>query len=135
MPEQQTPTRLELLREQWRELPTEERVVEFRSLSTDEAQEIFWELSATDSAALLLLMTPVERRLWMRFLAPDDAADILQELDDEEQRTQLLDLCDPVSRSEITALLAYKEDVAGGLMSPRYARVRPEMTANEAISY
>jgi magnesium transporter len=134
MPEQHTHTRLEQLREQWRQLPTDERVVEFRSLSTDEAQEIFWELSASDAAALLLEMTGLERRLWMRFLAPDDAADILQELD-EEDRTQLLDLCDPVSRSEITALLAYKEDVAGGLMSPRYARVRPEMTANEAISY
>ena len=27
------------------------------------------------------------------------------------------------------------EDAAGGLMSPRFARLRPEMTADEAISY
>jgi len=32
-------------------------------------------------------------------------------------------------------LLAYKEDAAGGLMNPRFARVRPDMTADEAISY
>jgi magnesium transporter len=56
-------------------------------------------------------------------------------MDDDEHRAQLLDLTDPVSKSEISALLAYKEDVAGGLMSPRYARVRPDMTASQAISY
>jgi magnesium transporter len=32
-------------------------------------------------------------------------------------------------------LLAYAEDAAGGLMNPRYARVRPEMSVDEAISY
>ena len=35
----------------------------------------------------------------------------------------------------MTALLAYAEDNAGGLMNPRYVRVRPEMTVDEAISY
>src|SRR5581483_7358734 len=29
----------------------------------------------------------------------------------------------------------YAEDRAGGLMSPRYARVRPDMTVDEAITY
>jgi magnesium transporter len=35
----------------------------------------------------------------------------------------------------VTALLAYAEDDAGGLMNPRYVRVRPDMTVDEAISY
>ena len=33
------------------------------------------------------------------------------------------------------ALLAYAEDEAGGLMNPRYIRVRPDMTAAEALGY
>ena len=33
------------------------------------------------------------------------------------------------------ALLAYAEDEAGGLMSPRYVRLRPDMSVDEAISY
>ncbi len=33
------------------------------------------------------------------------------------------------------ALLAYAEDDAGGLMSPRFARLRPDMTVDEAVSY
>ncbi len=39
------------------------------------------------------------------------------------------------TRKEVTALLAYEEDEAGGLMSTRYARLRPQMTADEAISF
>ena len=70
----------------------------------------------------------------MRLLAPDDAADLLQ-LAPESKQTQLLDLLDTSTRQEVTALLAYKEDQAGGLMSPRFARLRPEMTVDEAIAY
>ncbi len=40
----------------------------------------------------------------------------------------------PTSK-EVTALLAYAEDEAGGLMSTRYARLRQHMTADEAVSY
>src|SRR5207247_3929298 len=75
-----------------------------------------------------------ERRIWMRLLAPDDAADLVQ-LAKEPLRSHLLDQLDPIHRKEVTALLAYKEDEAGGLMSPRFARLRPEMTVDEAIGY
>ena len=52
-----------------------------------------------------------------------------------EQREALLALLDEPTRKEVTALLAYAEDQAGGLMNPRYARVRPDMTVDEALSY
>src|SRR5207249_1745486 len=47
----------------------------------------------------------------------------------------LLALLDEATRREVAALLAYAEDDAGGLMNPRYARVRPDVSADEAISY
>jgi magnesium transporter len=67
-------------------------------------------------------------------LAPDDAADLLQEVD-EHKRSELLALFDEPVRREVSALLAYAEDDAGGLMSPRFARVRPDQTVDEAILY
>jgi magnesium transporter len=70
----------------------------------------------------------------MRQLAPDDAADLVQQAA-EEERDALLRLLDDPTRREVNALLAYAEDEAGGLMSPRYVRLRPEMTVDEAISY
>lgn len=98
------------------------------------AAEFFLELSAAEQAPILRVMPLVERRLWFRSLAPDDAADVIQFVP-EEERQEFLSLLDEPTRREITALLAYAEDVAGGLMSPRFARLRPEMTVDEAIRY
>ena len=70
----------------------------------------------------------------MRLLPPDDATDLIQETP-EEERPALLNLLDEYTRREVLALLAYKEDEAGGLMSPRFPRLRPDMTVDEAITY
>jgi magnesium transporter len=67
-------------------------------------------------------------------MPPDDVADLLMEFALEERR-ELLVLLDDSTRREVNALLAYSEDEAGGLMNPRFARVRPEMTVEEAIRY
>src|SRR5207249_8451414 len=53
----------------------------------------------------------------------------------EGERETLLHLLDEPTRKEVSALLAYAEDDAGGLMNPRYARLRPEMSVDEAITY
>jgi magnesium transporter len=79
-------------------------------------------------------MLPEERRSWMRLLPPDDGADLVQAADPEE-REGLLNLLDDATRREVQALLAYAEDDAGGLMNPRFARLRPDMSVDEAISY
>jgi magnesium transporter len=122
------------LREAWWLLSAEERLAGFRLLDSEEADEFFTDLSPRDQADLLLTLRPQERRLWLRDLAPDDAVDLLQELDDDE-RPALLGLLDDATRREVTALLAYEEDEAGGLMSSRFARVRPDMTVDEAVAY
>ena len=70
----------------------------------------------------------------MRLLAPDDAADLIQEAPVNE-RTALLELLDVATQREVKGLLDYAEDDAGGLMNTRYSRLRPEMTVGEAISY
>src|SRR5262249_56916992 len=77
---------------------------------------------------------PATRRSLMRFLPPDDAADVVQEAAPED-RDALLALLDEPTRKEVVVLLAYNEDEAGGLMNPRYARLRPDMSVDEAISY
>jgi magnesium transporter len=122
------------LRTIWRILTPEERVEAFHLLSRDDAEEFFLGLSAADLASLMRGLPRNERRSWMRLLAPDDAADLVQNVPDDE-REALLGLLDDPTRKEVTALLAYKQDAAGGLMNPRYARLRPEMTVDEAIGY
>ena len=70
----------------------------------------------------------------MRLLAPDDAADLIQEAA-AEARAELLALLDEGTQREVKGLLDYAEDDAGGLMNTRYSRLRPDMTVGEAISY
>ena len=122
------------IQELWSSLTPGARLEAFKALSRAEAEDFFWNLSAPDQVELLLELPAVERRGWMRLLAPDDAADAVQAAP-EDERDGLLALLDDSARKEVTALLAYAEDEAGGLMSPRFARVRPDMTADEAISY
>ena len=122
------------LRNIWRILSPDERLEGFRLLLHDDAEEFFLGLGSADLASLLLELPKNERRAWMRLLPPDDAADLIQQVP-EAEREGLLGLLDDATRHEVTALLAYAQDAAGGLMNPRYARLRPEMTVDEAFGY
>jgi magnesium transporter len=118
----------------WPVLSLEERVEGFEFLHRDQADDFFLQLSARDRAHLVLALPPGERRLWMRLLAPDDAADVVQETPAED-RDVVLALLDDTTRREVKGLLDYAEDEAGGLMNTRYSRLRADMSVGEAISY
>ncbi|MBM7113478.1 magnesium transporter [Archangium primigenium] len=122
------------LRDAWPALSRDERVESFRLVPHATADDFFLSLSAQEQAALLLSLGPGERRTWLRLLAPDDAVDVIQGTP-ADLRASLLHELDESTRREVQALMAYAEDHAGGLMNPRFARVRPDMTLDEAISY
>jgi magnesium transporter len=122
------------LRDAWPLLDLEERADGLRVLPREDAEDFFAALAPSDQAALLVHFRPGQRRQWIRLLEPDDVVDVIQGAG-EEHRATLLALLDAPTRKEVTALMAYAEDEAGGLMSPRYARLRPQMTVGEAISY
>jgi len=122
------------LKEAWALLVPSDRLESFRALERTQAEDFFLSLSAHDQAELILGLPSAERRSWIRLLAPDDAADLVQEVPPED-REALMSLLDEPTRQEVSGLLAYAEDDAGGLMNPRYARLRPDMTVDEAITY
>jgi len=122
------------LKDAWPVLSGEERLEGLRLLTWSEAEDFIRSLPARDQTELLLSTSPQEARAWLRLLPPDDVADVIQAAPADD-RGQLLALLDDAARKEIVALLAYAEDDAGGLMNPRYARLRPEMSIDEAASY
>lgn len=123
------------LQETWRILTTEDRLEAFLDLPRAEAEDFFLDLSARDQYELISAMPVAQRRSWMRLLPPDDAVDVVQEAEEHSERYELLALLDEQTKNEVTALLAYAEDDAGGLMTPSYARVRPDVSVDEAIAY
>lgn len=118
----------------WNHLTPFEKLERFQSLPREKMDDFFLGLGTRDQTELLLSLPEAERRIWLRLLAPDDAADLIQHAP-RQDRDALLGLLDEHTAKEVHALLAYAEDEAGGLMSPRFARLRPEMTADEAIGY
>lgn len=125
---------LENLLSNWQSLTPTHREEVFAILGRIDQEELFINLSSDYQAELFDLIPHSERRSWIRLLAPDDIADLIQNLGEEAQ-AEALRFLDYATLVEVKALLAYAEDEAGGLMNSRFARLRPEMTVEEAIRY
>jgi CBS domain-containing protein len=65
-------------------------------------------------------------------MAPDDAADLIVEID-QDRRGRVLALLPPAKRARIEALLGYNPSTAGGLMSPDFIGLAPSDTVERAI--
>jgi CBS domain-containing protein len=65
-------------------------------------------------------------------MAPDDAADLIVEID-QERRARILALLPATQRRQIEALLGYNPSTAGGLMSPDFVSLAPEDSVAQAI--
>jgi len=122
------------LYEAWPVLSRRDRVEGFKLLQRDDAEDFFLHLSAQDKSQLTLALAPGERKVWMRLLAPEEAVDVIQQAPGEE-REKLLSLLDDKTRREVKGLLDYAEEHARDLINPRYARLRPYMTVDEAASF
>jgi magnesium transporter len=122
------------VRDTWPLLSRADRALAFHLLSREQAGDFYLALGSADQAELLATMAPAEKRTWIRALPPDDAADLIQAAV-QKDRADLLGLLDEATRREVSALMAHEEDRAGGLMDPRYARLRADMTVDEAVRY
>ncbi len=125
---------LENLLDNWQGLTHAQREEVFAILGRIDQEELFINLSSDYQAELFEEIPHGEKRSWIRLLAPDDIADLIQNLHEDTQ-AEALRYLDYATLVEVKALLAYAEDEAGGLMNSRFARLRPEMTVEEAIRY
>ncbi|MFO0931299.1 MAG: magnesium transporter [Planctomycetota bacterium] len=128
------PLTLQAVRDSWPAYDDDDRVAAFRSMSRPEAEDFFLDVRAQDQAWILRALRPEERRSWIRLLAPDDVADLLQAIPSDE-RPAYVALLDETTQKDVAGLLAFAEDDAGGLMHPRYVRIRPDLSVDEAITY
>jgi magnesium transporter len=127
-------TAADILLDQWPHLRRSGRIQAFQGLPRECTDDFFLSLDSQAQSELVLGLPAGERRLYVRLLAPDDAADLVQ-ASPESAREELMGLMDNTTREEAKALLDYREDVAGGLMNPRFTRLRPEVSIDQAITY
>src|SRR5271155_5720569 len=92
----------------------------FEELDTEHQVEFI--RSRTDSEAARLLAT----------MAPDDAADLIMEVD-QEARLPILNLLPFPQQRKVRALLSYNPETAGGIMIPDFLCLRGSTRVVEAI--
>jgi hypothetical protein len=92
----------------------------FEELDTEHQLEFVQSRSDADAARLLASM------------APDDAADLITEVD-QERRLPILNLLPEPQQHKIRSLLNYHPETAGGLMSPDFVCLPSTSTVSEAL--
>ena len=121
------------------------------TLDEDEAAEVLEQMEVESAAAALSQMqiplaVGVLDDLLLRedlryvgdlldHMAPDDAADLIQAIDDPEKSTRLLDAMTTERAAEVVHLLSYDEETAGGLMTTDFLALHNDETVQGAIEF
>jgi CBS domain-containing protein len=94
--------------------------------------DVFEELDAEHQVEFLRAMSNEEAAQVLERMAPDDAADLLGDLD-QDRRKPIFDLMPPQAQHKLRKLLQYHPSTAGGMMSPDYVWVIKGATAADAL--
>ncbi len=93
----------------------------FEELDDEHQVEFLRERSDAEAAAVLARMEP------------DDAADLLMEID-QERRLPILTLLPAAYQAKIRSLLGHNPQTAGGMMNPDFISVNPGSTVADALT-
>jgi len=114
-------------------LDNENRRYIFDVLDKPTAAEVLEKIDEATRTEIFELLKTEELSSIILQMDPDDAADIISELPEEEQIELLTRIPLPES-AEISKLMGYSEDSAGGIMDPIVISVLEDATVAEAIN-
>ncbi|MEP3838873.1 MAG: magnesium transporter [Algibacter sp.] len=105
------------------ELNLEQAMYVIKLLDSETTSDILMELDEDNREKVLKNLSAKEIAEEVEELDTDDAADIIAELSESRQKDVIAQIEDEEHRAEITELLAYDEDTAGGLMAKELVKV------------
>lgn len=105
------------------ELNLDDAVYVIKLLDSETTSDILMELDVDNREKILKNLSVKEIAEEVEELDTDDAADIISELPEERQEAVISQIEDEEHKAEIQELLAYDEDVAGGLMAKELVKV------------
>jgi len=115
-------------------LPPEERKVCWPIINPDLRGDVLSYVGEDVQADLIQHMDTADLVSATEDLAPDDVADILQNLPDHVTQ-EILNVMDSQHRRRVETILAYEEDTAGGLMNTDVVTVRSDITLEVVLRY
>jgi CBS domain-containing protein len=110
-----------------------EEIIEAVGQDRELEADVFEELDAEHQIEFFRSRTDAEAALLLATMAPDDAADLITELD-QEHRLPVLQLLPLAQQRKVRALLSYNPETAGGLMSPDFLWLPESTPVSEALN-
>jgi sporulation protein YlmC with PRC-barrel domain len=115
------------------DLSPEERSAVIETLDSEVAADALSEVEPKMQVSILESLDAETAADIVEEMAPDEAADALAELEDETSE-EILQEMDVEPKSEVTELLEYEEDTAGGLMNTEYVALDEGATVADAVA-
>ena len=100
------------------------------ALDTEVASEVYFHLNPEERVSILKLLRETSITAMTEEMESDDAADFLGELPEALAET-VLKTMDPEERKDVTPLLKYPADSAGGIMQTEVLRSSHDATSRE----
>ncbi|CAN5299553.1 MAG: magnesium transporter [Chloroflexota bacterium] len=107
----------------------------FSFLGDESLSILLGRLDDLDAARILMRMSAAQAADILEEIGADDATDIFTEMEREDPANAetVLRAMEPDEAAEIRELMAYAPDSAGGIMTPEYVAVFPDLSAYETV--
>jgi len=109
-----------------------EEIIEALGRDRELEADVFEELDVAHQLELIRERSDEEVAGMLARMAPDDAVDLIEEMD-QERRVRVLALLPATKQRRLKALLGYNPSTAGGLMSPELVLLDERISAGEAL--
>jgi CBS domain-containing protein len=109
-----------------------EEIIEAVGMNRELEADVFEELDTTHQLEFLESRSDEEAARLLSRMEPDNAADLITEID-QERRLSILGLLPAEQQAKVRQLLSYNADTAGGLMNPDFVSVGASATVADAL--
>ena len=109
-----------------------EEIIKAVGLDRELEADVFEELDTTHQLEFLEARTDVEAARLLARMEPDNAADLINEFD-QERRLPILEQLPAEHQAKVLNLLTYNADTAGGMMNPDFVAVAATATVHDAL--
>ena len=109
-----------------------EEIIDAVGMDRELEADVFEELDTTHQLEFLENRSDADAARLLGRMEPDNAADLISEID-QERRLPILELLPDAQELKVRQLLQYNPDTAGGLMSPDFVHVAATATVLEAL--
>src|SRR5215218_7373226 len=105
----------------------------FTILGDESLGDLISRLNDHDAADILERMSAAQAADILEEIDPDDATDIFAEVEPQLGQDILVQM-EPAEAAELRELMSYPPDTAGGIMTPAFVAVAPDLRADQTVA-